>query len=465
MPPYSDLTEKADLLKSGNLNLEENVSGFLNRINNSGLNAFISVFDKDSHERAAALGRKIKSGEAGKLAGAVIAVKDVISIAGKPLTCGSAILKDYISPYNATVIDKLLAEDAIIIGKTNCDEFAMGSSNENSAYGIVKNPLDPERVPGGSSGGSAAAVAAGLCDVSLGSDTGGSIRQPAAFCGIWGLKPTYYAVSRYGLTAYASSFDSIGPFARNLNDLELVFDVISGYDESDTTSNPDFVQTEPEGIPLTIGIPDEYVRNIQNKELLLSMNEFRTLAEKAGHRVVSVSLPNTEYAIAAYYILACAEASSNLSRYDGVRYSSRKSAASGLNEMYRNTREEGFGKEVKRRILMGTYVLSSGYYDAYFAKAAKVRRLIADDFRRVFETCDLLLTPTTPDTAFKTGEKINDPLQMYLSDIFTVSVNLAGLPALSFPFKEDLNGLPFGLQIIGPDFYEKKIFSALRNIL
>ncbi|MCK6604984.1 MAG: Asp-tRNA(Asn)/Glu-tRNA(Gln) amidotransferase subunit GatA [Ignavibacteriaceae bacterium] len=465
MPLYSDLQEKADLLKSGKLSLRENVSGFLTRINDSDLNSFTSAFESESLSRADEISRKSRSGSAGKLAGAVIAVKDVIAIEGKHLTCGSAILKDYISPYNATVIEKLIQEDAIIIGKTNCDEFAMGSSNENSAYGPVKNPLDHDRVPGGSSGGSAAAVAADLCDAALGSDTGGSIRQPAAFCGVWGLKPTYSAVSRYGLTAYASSFDSIGPLAKNLNDLELIFDVISGYDDSDTTSNPELRQNRPSDAPVTIGIPDEYVAGIQNKNLLANLNEFRSVAEKAGHKVISVSLPNTQYAIATYYILACAEASSNLSRYDGVRYSDRKSNGSGLSDMYLTTRESGFGKEVRKRILMGTYVLSSGYYDAYFTKAAKVRRLISNDFSEAFRSCDLILTPTTPDTAFKLGEKINDPLQMYLSDIFTVSVNLAGLPALSFPFGNDSKGLPFGLQIIGPAFSEKTIFSALRNIL
>ena len=388
MLPYSNYSEKISQIKSGTLSLPDNVSFFLNRIKSqSHLNAFNEVYS-DSLEQARVIQEKILSGNAGKLAGYVIAVKDVLSIKGKRTTCSSNILKNFESVYTATAVQKLIDEDAIIMGKTNCDEFAMGSSNENSAFGIVLNPVDESLVPGGSSGGSAAAVAAYLCDASLGTDTGGSIRQPAAFCGVYGLKPTYGRVSRYGLTAFASSFDSIGPFTRNIYDAALLLSIISGKDESDSTSVPkdvpDYLLSMNNSQNFSVGIPKEYFAEGLDKEIKSAIEKIIEQLKQKGVAVKEVSLPMTDYTIAAYYILTTAEASSNLARYDGARYGYRSQNFSNLNEMYVNSRTEGFGSEVKRRIMLGTYVLSAGYYDAYYRKAQKVRRLIKEDFDRAF---------------------------------------------------------------------------------
>ncbi|MHB8930575.1 MAG: Asp-tRNA(Asn)/Glu-tRNA(Gln) amidotransferase subunit GatA [Melioribacteraceae bacterium] len=455
---YKNHSEKISLIKEGKLSLRENVSFFLNNIKEkSNLNAYNFVFD-DCIEQASSIEQKIKNGSAGKLAGMVIAVKDVLAINQKPLTCSSNILRDFISIYTATAVQKLIDADAIIIGKTNCDEFAMGSSNENSAFGTVLNPVDTSRVPGGSSGGSAAAVAADLCDASIGTDTGGSIRQPAAFCGIYGLKPTYGRVSRYGLTAFASSFDTVGPFARNVDDIALVLSVISGYDENDSTSFktdvPDFVTNLHSRKKLRIGLPKEYFAEGLNEEIRNAIFEKVEFLKEQGFEIYEIELPHTEYSIATYYILTTAEASSNLARFDGVRYGFRSKEDNNLLNMYVNSRSEGFGSEVKRRIMLGTYVLSSGYYDAYYRKAQKVRRLLKQDFDKAFEKVDLILTPTTPTTAFKIGEKTSDPLEMYLGDIYTTSANLAGIPGINIPIGKDMQGLPIGMQVMSRQFDE-----------
>ena len=382
MLQYKNHSEKLALLQQKKLSLTGNVQYFLDNITRqTDLNAFISVFPEEALSRAASIQKKIDSGTGGKLAGMVIGIKDVLSIKDHKLTCGSNILKDFSSLYTATAVQKLIDEDAVIIGKTNCDEFAMGSSNENSAFGVVRNPHDKDRVPGGSSGGSAVAVAAGLCDVSLGTDTGGSIRQPASFCGIYGLKPTYSLVSRYGLTAFASSFDSIGPFANSIEDAALVLEVIAGHDTHDSTSmkqpTPKYMDTlEQSPAAYTIGLPKECFGNGLNAEIEAAISIQVKKLKDAGFTIKEVSLPHTEHAIATYYILTTAEASSNLARYDGARYGYRSEQQSTLADMYRNSRSEGFGQEVKRRIMLGTYVLSAGYYDAYYKKAQQVRRII-----------------------------------------------------------------------------------------
>lgn len=463
MLTYKNNSFKIELVKSGQLSLIDNVRFFLDNIEkNKHLNAFNFVFIDDLLLKAEEIEEKIKSGKHGKLAGLVIAIKDVLAIKDKPLTCSSKILQNFNSVYNATIINKLIDEDAIIIGKTNCDEFAMGSSNENSFYGPVLNPIDNTRVPGGSSGGSAAAVAAYLCDAAIGTDTGGSIRQPASFCGVYGLKPTYGRVSRYGLTAFASSFDSIGSFTNSIEDAAEIMEVISGYDKYDSTSVVEKVPSYKVNIlnlkrNLVIGVPTQYFstglnEGIKNKIMALIDNL------KKDFTIKEISLPNMDYAIATYYILTTAEASSNLSKYDGVRYGHRSKEYINLDKMYKNTRSEGFGKEVKRRIMLGTYVLSAGYYDAYYKKAQKVRRLIKNDFDNAFNEVDLIITPVTPTTAFKLNEKSSDPLEMYLNDIYTTSINLAGIPAISLPLSTDLQGLPIGVQIIADSLKEDRLF-------
>ncbi len=465
---YKNFTEKIELIRNGKLSLEENVEYFLKQIElQKDLNSFNFVFN-DSLEVAKNIGQKIKDGSAGKLAGMVIAIKDVLAIENKPLTCSSKILENFESLYTATAVQKLIDEDAIIIGKTNCDEFAMGSSNENSYFGVVKNPVNKEYVPGGSSGGSAVAVAAGLCDVALGTDTGGSIRQPASFCGILGLKPSYGRVSRYGLNAFASSFDSIGTFANNIDDIALVHEVISGFDSKDSTSDdipvPSYTNFSIHTDKLKIGIPVEYYGEGLNSEINDSIKKQVEQLKQKGYEIVDISLPNTEYAIATYYILTTAEASSNLARFDGARYGYRTSDKVNLKQMYTKSRSEGFGKEVKRRIMLGTYVLSAGYYDAYYKKAQQVRRVIREDFKNAFEKVDLILTPTTPTTAYKIGEKTEDPLEMYLGDIYTTSANLAGIPGINIPIGKDSSGLPIGMQLMADQFNEDLLLSFVKNI-
>ncbi|MGM0409429.1 MAG: Asp-tRNA(Asn)/Glu-tRNA(Gln) amidotransferase subunit GatA [Bacillota bacterium] len=402
------------------------------------------------------------------LNGIPVAIKDNMSLSDVETTCSSKILEGYKPPYNATVVNKLKDAGANIVGMTNMDEFAMGSSTENSAIQSTKNPWDLERVPGGSSGGSAAAVAAGEVPTALGSDTGGSIRQPAAFCGVVGLKPTYGLVSRYGLVAFASSLDQIGPFTRNVKDSALMMNVISGHDPKDSTSVdkevPDYRNYLKEDVKgMKIGIPKEYFDLDIDEEVEENIREAINKLEKAGAIIEEVDLLSAEYSLAAYYIIAPAEASSNLARYDGVRYGMRSKKAKDVESMFKDTRTKGFGDEVKRRIMLGTYALSSGYYDAFYLKAQKVRTLIKEDFEKVFEEYDLLISPTTPSTAFKLDSE-QTPLEMYQQDIFTVPVNIAGLPAISIPSGFDSKGLPIGLQMIGPHFGEGKILQAANTL-
>jgi len=454
--------EIRSLLETSQLTCEKLVNMYLENINEQkDLNVFITLFEKESIERAKEIDKKIADGKAGKLAGAVFTIKDVISVKDSLLTCGSKLLSNFESIYNATVIERLLSEDAIIIGKVNCDEFAMGSSNENSYYGPVKNPIDKTRVPGGSSGASAVSVAANMCLMSLGSETGGSIRQPSSFCGVTGLKATYGRISRFGLVAFASSFDSIGIFGNNNHDIGIALEVIAGFDERDSTSSESKVDSyseysgkkfDPEEIK--IGYAKEYFEEGLNEEIKSGILNKIDSFKQRGFTVKEISLPNSGYVIQTYYILTCAEASSNLSRYDGVRYGVRAENSDVLDDMYVNTRSEGFGEEVKRRIMLGTYVLSAGYYDAYYRKGQKVRRLIMKDFEDAFREVDFIISPTTPTTAFRLGEKIDDPLSMYLNDIYTVSANLAGIPAISIPAGYDKNNLPFGIQIMGKKFDE-----------
>ncbi len=426
------------------------------------LNAFISVFADKAIARAKEIDIKIAQGTAGALAGLVLGVKDLLVLQNTRTTCGSKILENFIPPYQATVLNKLEAQDTIFIGKTNLDEFGMGSSNENSYFKPVKNPHDLSRVPGGSSGGSAAAIAADLCTAALGTDTGGSIRQPASFCGVVGLKPTYGRVSRFGMVAYASSLDQIGPLTKTVADAALLLRFMAGYDELDSTSAnvlvPDYTSVAGQDVKgLRVGIPDEYFISGLEPDVSNAIDKTIQLLRDGGAEICNVSLPHTEYAIAAYYIIATAEASANLARFDGVRYGYRDEHAATLDEMYVNSRTNGFGDEVKRRIMLGTYVLSSGYYDAYYRKAQKVRTLIKKDFENAFKSVHCLLAPTSPTTAFKLHEKVDDPLTMYLSDVFTVSLNLAGLPGISLPCGMDKNGLPIGVQLTGKAFDEQMI--------
>jgi aspartyl-tRNA(Asn)/glutamyl-tRNA(Gln) amidotransferase subunit A len=463
---YFNYSEKINLVKEQKLSLQENVNSFLKKIKEKKqLNAFNFVFEEDAAKRAAEIEDKIKSGKHGKLAGMVIAVKDVLHLKGKPTTCSSAILKDYNSLYTASAVQKLIDEDAIIIGKTNCDEFAMGSSNENSAFGNVLNPCDTSRVPGGSSGGSAAAVAADLCDTALGTDTGGSVRQPAAFCGVFGLKPTYGRISRYGLTAFASSFDCIGIFANNVYDTSLVLEVMAGKDPKDSTSSETEVPSYSDNLSLNnkkikIGIAAEYLAKGLSPEIKEAVESVIDQLKLKGFEIKQISLPHSEYTIATYYILITAEASSNLARYDGAKYGYRSEEDHSLIEMYTHSRSRGFGEEVKRRIMLGTYVLSAGYYDAYYRKAQKVRRLIKNDFDNAFNEVDIIIAPTTPTTAFKIGEKSDDPLEMYLSDIYTTSANLAGIPGMNIPVSKSSEGLPIGMQLFTRQFDEEKLFQV-----
>jgi aspartyl-tRNA(Asn)/glutamyl-tRNA(Gln) amidotransferase subunit A len=452
-----------EAIENGSTTCEKIVGQFLDAIEKGKhLNAFLSVYSDWALEQARAVDRRVEKGTAGPLAGVVLGIKDQICIKGRPVSCSSRILENFTSLYDATVIEKLRAADAIIIGRTNMDEFGMGSSTENSAYGVTLNPADETRVPGGSSGGSAVAVASNMCTCALGEDTGGSIRQPAAFCGVVGLKPTYGRVSRYGLVAYASSFDSIGPLAQTTRDCARVLQVIAGHDGRDSTSAeipvPDYLSSLVGDVKgLKIGKPREFYGEGLDNDIREAIEKKLDQLRENGAEVVDVSLPYTPYHIAAYYILTTAEASSNLARYDGARYGHRSTSGRDLWKMYTKSRSEGFGAEVKRRIMLGTYVLSAGYYEAYYRKAQKVRRLIKEDFDHAFERVDCLITPTSPTTAFKIGEKVNDPLQMYLSDVYVTCANLAGIPGISLPCEVDRSGLPVSLQVLGKQFAEPTI--------
>ncbi len=427
--------------------------------------AYIHLTRDIAHQQAKEADQKLAAGEDAPLLGVPIAIKDLICMKDTPTTCASHILENFVSPYDATVVQRLKAAGAVLIGKTNMDEFAMGSSNENSYFHPTRNPWVLDRVPGGSSGGSGAAVAANECMAALGSDTGGSIRQPAAFCGITGLKPTYGRVSRFGLVAFASSFDQIGPMTKTAEDAAILMNVIGGHDPMDSTSAnvelPDFTASLSNDVKgLKVGIPKEYFGKGLDASVEKAVQEAIQTLESVGMQTVEVSLPHTEYAVATYYILACAEASANLSRYDGVKYGYRSEHADNLMDMYTNTREEGFGEEVKRRILLGTFVLSSGYYDAYYLKGQKARTLIKQDFEEAYKQCDLMVGPIAPAPAFKLGEKLDDPMQMYLSDIFTISANLAGIPAMSIPCGLSPDNLPIGLQLMGKHFDEVTLLNV-----
>jgi aspartyl-tRNA(Asn)/glutamyl-tRNA(Gln) amidotransferase subunit A len=434
------------------------------------LNVYLSLSREQALEQAAAVDLAAGRGDAlGPLAGIPIGIKDVLTMQGVPATAGSAILKDYYPPYDATTVAKLKAAGAVLLGKINCDEFAMGSSNENSAYGPVRNPVDPERVPGGSSGGSAAAVAANLAVATLGTDTGGSIRQPASFCGVVGVLPTYGRVSRYGLIAFASSLDRVGPFAANVRDAATMLEVIAGADASDATSSPLPVgryaaDSDKDVKGLKIGVPEEYFGAGLDPEVRAAVEDGIASLEAAGAIVKRISLKHTKYAIPVYYLVATAEASANLARFDGVRYGHRSEKATNLSSMYRLSREEGFGPEVKRRILLGTYALSAGYYDAYYKKAQQVRRLLAEEFLTAFSGVDAIVTPTAPTAAFKLGEKTDDPLAMYLADIYTVTASLAGICGVTVPCGKTRSGLPVGMQILGPHFGESTAFRVARSV-
>jgi len=449
-----------DLLRQGEVSAVELTRAVLDRIveMDNSVRSYLTLAPETALAQAAEADQRRSAGEDQPLLGVPLAIKDVICVEGLPTTCGSRILEDYIPPFSATVAEKLRAAGAVLLGKTNTDEFAMGSSTENSAYFTTRNPWDLGRVPGGSSGGSAAAVAADLALGALGSDTGGSVRQPAAFCGVVGVKPTYGRVSRWGLVAFASSLDQIGCLTRDVGDAAVLLETISGYDPRDSTSMnvpvphyTDALSGDVRG--LRVGVPREYLGEGMQPEVEAAVREALATLSDLGAEIVDISLPHTDYALPVYYLIAPAEASANLARYDGMRYG-LSIEGKDLWDSYRQTRGNGFGREVKRRIMLGTYALSAGYYDAYYLKAGKVRTLIRRDFDRALEQCDVLVAPTTPSTAFRIGEKVNDPLQMYLQDVFTLALSLAGLPGLSLPCGFDEAGLPIGLQIMGGAFDE-----------
>lgn len=504
---FRDLTDIRSALSAGEISIKELVNHYLDRIDNTNddTNAVISVDRQAALDQAELIQNKIDDGTAGKLAGLVIGIKDLICEKGKIASCASDMLADFESIYDATVIERLRSEDALIMGRLNMDEFAMGSSNENSRYGPVKNPHDSAKVPGGSSGGSAAAVASEYCTAALGSDTGGSVRQPASFCGVVGLKPTYGRVSRHGLIAFASSFDCIGPLTNTVHDAAAILEVIAGYDEADNTSSSRTVPNYSEGLDdlnsnIKIGVPEAYFGEGLDEEIRDGIQQKLSKLEQQGAELVPIELPHAKYGIATYYILATAEASSNLARYDGIRYGHRadiddirdelvneekelseqikqakdaekdqlagqlESLDSPLIRLYKKSRTEGFGTEVKRRIMLGTYVLSAGYYDAYYAKAQKVRRLIKNDFDEAFKKVDVIASPTAPTTAFGIGEKTDDPVQMYLNDIYTITANLAGICGISLPAGTHSDGLPYGMQFMANAFEEETLFNAARLV-
>jgi aspartyl-tRNA(Asn)/glutamyl-tRNA(Gln) amidotransferase subunit A len=470
---YTSINQYQFALTQGKTSCVEAVRHYLSEIEKSKhLNAFVHVFADEALQNAAALDKKRKAEKTlGKLHGVVIAIKDVICYKDHPLTAASGILKNFTSLYSATAIEKLLQEEAIIIGVCNCDEFAMGSTNENSVYGNVLNAIDETRVPGGSSGGSAVAVQAGLCMVSLGSDTGGSVRQPADFCGIVGLKPTYGRISRYGLIAYASSFDQIGIFANNIEDASKILETIAGPDEYDSTVSQQPVEKYSELLKENKKNRFAYFKETLehpslDTEIADGINKLIEQIRNEGHEVIALSFEYLDYIVPAYYILTTAEASSNLSRYDGVRYGYRSGKSSAdLTEFYKHNRSEGFGKEVKRRIMLGTFVLSTGYYDAYFAKAQKVRRKLVEKTDLVFSEFDFILMPTSPTVAFKIGEKTDDPIAMYLADIYTVFANLTGVPGISLPLFKHSNGMPFGIQLMAKQFNELSLLQASQRLM
>jgi aspartyl-tRNA(Asn)/glutamyl-tRNA(Gln) amidotransferase subunit A len=501
------IAETREKVLSGETKLREILEHYIKEIEKKDgeVKAFLTTHFEEALSRADDIQKRIDNGTAGKLAGVVMGIKDVICERGKKVTCASKMLENFESVYDATVIERLRDEDAIFIGRVNMDEFAMGSSTENSAFGPTKNPHNTDKVPGGSSGGSAAAVASGMSMVTLGSDTGGSIRQPASYCGTVGLKPTYGRVSRYGLVAFASSFDCIGPFSNNVEDTARILDVIAGFDERDNTSShrekDDYVQAvQNPDKKIRIGVPEEFFGEGLDIEIKEGIENILDQLEADGAELVPIHLPHTKYGIATYYILATAEASSNLARYDGIRYGHRADKEEVLDELnkeqmalkeafeiaegdekielqnklskldsalirlYKKSRTEGFGTEVKRRIMLGTYVLSAGYYDAYYGKAQKVRRLIQEDYKKAFEKVDVIVSPTAPTTAFDLGSKLDDPIQMYLNDVYTITANLAGICGISVPAGTHSNGMPFGMQFMADSFKETKVLNAARLV-
>ncbi|MFC1837688.1 Asp-tRNA(Asn)/Glu-tRNA(Gln) amidotransferase subunit GatA [Thermodesulfobacteriota bacterium] len=463
--------ELQEMLAKGEVSAVEVTGDVLDRIETveDRVNAYISIDANHALQQAAAADKQLQDGTGGPLCGIPVSIKDVLCTEGMRTTCGSRILENFIPPYDASTVVKLKEADAVLIGKVSMDEFAMGSTSENCAFGPPKNPWNTDYICGGSSGGSAASVAAGECIASLGTDTGGSIRQPASHCGVVGLKPTYGRVSRYGLVAFASSLDQVGPLAKDVTDCALMMNVIGGYDAKDSTSVsrevPDFRKALKDGLQgMKIGIPREYFIEGLDPEVERAVNNGIGLLRDAGAETVEVSLPHTDYCVAVYYLIAPAEASSNLARYDGVKYGFRDMSSDSLLDMYRNSRSKGFGDEVKRRIIIGTYALSSGYYDAYYKKASQVRTLITEDYRKAFEACDVLVSPVTPTPAWKLEEKVDDPLSVYLSDILTISANLAGIPGISVPCGFSKAGLPIGLQIQGAHFQEEKLLHVGYNL-
>jgi aspartyl-tRNA(Asn)/glutamyl-tRNA(Gln) amidotransferase subunit A len=471
MYPYElTIGQALEKLNSKELSSRELTLSCLDRI--ADIDGHIKAFISVNRDYALAMADKAdaaKGDERGVLCGIPVSIKDLLCTKGIATTCGSKILENFIPPYSATVVDRLEQEGAVILGKTSMDEFAMGSTSETCAFKVPENPWRRGYVAGGSSGGSAASVAACECLASLGSDTGGSIRQPASLCGVVGMKPTYGRVSRYGLVAYASSLDQVGPFSRDVRDCALMMNVIAGYDTKDSTSvqraKPDYTQSLITGMKgVKIGIPKEYFGAGLDPEVEAVVRKGAALLQEAGAEIVDVSLPHTDYCVAVYYLIAPAEASSNLARYDGVLYGYRDMTAESLIDMYKESRSAGFGAEVKRRILLGTYALSSGYYDAYYKKASQVRTIITNDFKKAFELCDVLISPVAPSPAWKFGEKGDDPLEMYLSDIFSISANLAGIPGISVPGGFSREGLPIGIQLQGPHFKEEVLFRVAYNI-
>ena len=460
--------ELVDKLNKKEITSEDITKSYVSRINEKedNVEAFVTVLSEEAENKAKEIDQKIEKGEiTNKLAGIPIGIKDNICTKGIKTTCSSKMLEDFVSPYDATVMDKINAENLITIGKLNMDEFAMGGSTENSYFKKTKNPWNLNKVPGGSSGGSAAAVASQMVPWALGSDTGGSIRQPASFCGVVGLKPTYGLVSRYGLVAFASSLDQIGPITKDVRDSAILLNIIAGHDEKDSTSvempKKDYEKALTGDIKgLKIGVPKEFFGEGINEEVKKSLKQAIETYKELGAEVEEFSLDIAKYALATYYIIACAEASSNLGRFDGIRYTYRAKDFKDLKDLYKKTRSEGFGAEVKRRIILGTYVLSSGYYDAYYKKAQQVRTLVMNEFNKGFEKYDVILTPTAPTVAFGIGEKSNNPLEMYLADICTVSINIAGLPGISVPCGIDSEGMPIGMQLIGNRFQEETILNA-----
>ncbi len=466
------LTELRESIAAGEVKAVDLAGSYYDRIAevNPHLNIYLSLTKERAFEQAAKVDAAAGRGDGlGALAGVPVGIKDVLVVQGAPATAGSKILKGYRPPYDATAVARLEAAGAVLLGKLNCDEFAMGSSNENSAYGPVRNPVDPQRVPGGSSGGSAAAVAANLAVATLGSDTGGSIRQPASFCGVVGVLPTYGRVSRYGLIAFASSLDRIGPFAANVRDAATLLGVIAGHDVKDATSSlapvPDYAaESDRPAEGLRIGVPEEYFGEGLDPEVRAKIEQGIEALKAAGCTIKPISLPHTRYAIPTYYLVATAEASANLARFDGVRYGYRSPSSETLSGMYRHSRDEGFGAEVKRRILLGTYALSAGYYDAYYLKAQQVRRLLAEEFQRAFADVDAIVAPTSPVPAFRLGEKTGDPLAMYLADIYTVTASLAGICGVTVPCGATAAGLPVGMQILAAHLNEGTAFRVGRAI-